>query len=116
MTKGLCYAVGVVCFASSAALASADEAIEFVDDVDISGVLTLDEIYLRNLSGQDLDFYMSRTNGPWHLYRVPIGKAALIDARSLKIAIASALTDEEPDVETAPALAPGDITRNQVGD
>lgn len=111
MIRGCLIGVGLL----AAAMASADEALQIVDDVNVGGILTPDEIYLRNRGGHDLDFYISRNGGPWRLYRIPSGKAALIDARNATIAIATALTDEDGDVETPPALAPGEVTRNQVG-
>ncbi len=116
MTGSSRYRGGAIVAACVAAtLAIADEPILFVDDREIFTVLALDEIFLRNRGGQDLDFHISRGGGRWERYRIPADKAALVDARGAAIAIATAPRHGDGVVATPPGLAPGDVTEPRVG-
>lgn len=95
--------------------AFAQDPVDFRDHVAVGGVLTFDEVYLRNRGGQALDFYISLEGNPWRLYRIPADKAALIDGTSGVIAISTARNDDDEAVEIPPKLDPSSVTTSRVG-
>jgi len=107
----------MACFMAPSVVAQGiEDRVVFADAAEAGGVLTRSEIYLLNRSAQSLDFYLSLENSAWQRFRIAEEKAALIRARDVKVAIATALLDDTEGEISAPRLPPAKVREAGTGD